>query len=58
MQEMLGVNPEAAEQEIQGLLNRLDTDHSGTITFEGISSYSLNKIIFFFIEFKLFFTKH
>jgi hypothetical protein len=35
MQEMLGVKPEAAEQEIKGLLKRLDTDNSGTISFEG-----------------------
>jgi Ca2+-binding EF-hand superfamily protein len=35
MQEMLGISPQVAEQEIQGLLKRLDTDHSGTISFEG-----------------------
>jgi Ca2+-binding EF-hand superfamily protein len=35
MQEMLGVKPEVAEKEIQGLLKRLDTDNSGTISFEG-----------------------
>lgn len=36
MQEMLGVNPKVAEQEIQGLIKRLDTDNSGTISFEGM----------------------
>ena len=35
MQEMLGIAPQVAEQEIIGLLKRLDTDHSGTISFEG-----------------------
>jgi Ca2+-binding EF-hand superfamily protein len=57
MQEMLGVKPEAAEQEIKGLLKRLDTDNSGTISFEGKYLF-LKKILinlfFFFIEFKLF----
>lgn len=35
MQEMLGVSPQLAEQEIVGLMRRLDTDHGGTITLEG-----------------------
>ena len=35
MQEMLGVAPEIVEQEIRGLIKRLDTDNSGTISFEG-----------------------
>ena len=35
MQEMLGVSPEVAKQEIIGLLKRLDVDNSGTISFEG-----------------------
>ena len=35
MQEMLGVAPQVAEQEIRGLLKRLDVDNSGTISFEG-----------------------
>ena len=35
MQEMLGISPQVAEQEIIGLLKRLDADHSGTISFEG-----------------------
>ncbi|CAF1260454.1 unnamed protein product [Rotaria sordida] len=34
MQEMLGVAPELVEQEIQGLIKRLDVDDSGTISFE------------------------
>jgi Ca2+-binding EF-hand superfamily protein len=40
MQQMLGVSPQAAEQEIQGLLKRLDTDNSGTISFEGTLFFS------------------
>ena len=35
MQEMLGMTSQAAEYELQGLLKRLDTDNSGTISFEG-----------------------
>jgi Ca2+-binding EF-hand superfamily protein len=35
MQEMLGIAPQLAEQEIQGLIKRLDTDHNGTISLEG-----------------------
>lgn len=35
MQEMLGMSPEVAKQEIIGLLKRLDVDNSGTISFEG-----------------------
>jgi len=50
MQEMLGVKPELAEQEIQGLLKRLDTDNSGTISFEGIDLF-----IYIFIELFCFF---
>jgi Ca2+-binding EF-hand superfamily protein len=46
MQEMLGVMPEVAEQEIRGLLKRLDVDNSGTISFLGsisICCTSMNK---------------
>lgn len=39
MQEMLGIAPQLIEQEITGLMRRLDTDNSGTITFEGIYFY-------------------
>lgn len=35
MQEMLGIAPQLAEQEIVGLMRRLDTDHGGTISLEG-----------------------
>jgi Ca2+-binding EF-hand superfamily protein len=35
MQEMLGIAPQLAEQEINGLVKRLDVDHDGTISFEG-----------------------
>lgn len=35
MQEMLGIAPQLAEQEIRGLIKRLDVDDSGTISFEG-----------------------
>jgi Ca2+-binding EF-hand superfamily protein len=35
MQEMFGISPQLAEQEMQGLMRRLDTDHSGTISLEG-----------------------
>ncbi|CAF0752282.1 unnamed protein product [Rotaria sp. Silwood1] len=34
MQEMLGVPQQVAEQEIQGLMKRLDVDHDGRINFE------------------------
>jgi hypothetical protein len=35
MQEMLGIAPQLAEQEILGLVKRLDTDNNGTISLEG-----------------------
>jgi Ca2+-binding EF-hand superfamily protein len=35
MQEMLGMSPQLAEQEILGLVKRLDKDGSGTISLEG-----------------------
>lgn len=35
MQEMLGIAPQLAEQEIQGLIKRLDTDHNGKISLDG-----------------------
>lgn len=35
MQEMLGLSPQLAEQEIVGLMRRLDTDNGGTISLEG-----------------------
>jgi Ca2+-binding EF-hand superfamily protein len=35
MQEMLGISPQLAELEIQGLVKRLDNDQNGTISFEG-----------------------
>ena len=64
MQEMLGVSPQVAEQEIIGLLKRLDTDHSGTISFEGKTkvyskkkSFSSSFVSFLRLEFKLFFSK-
>ena len=41
MQEMLGVAPQVAQQEIQGLIKRLDTDNSGTISFDG-------RLVFFY----------
>lgn len=34
--EMLGIPPAAAEQEIIGLIRRLDADDSGTIDFDGL----------------------
>lgn len=39
--QLLGISENAARQEIIGLIRRLDTDHSGTISFEGFS-FSLN----------------
>ena len=35
MQEMLGIAPQLAEQEIIGLMRRLDKDNGGTISLEG-----------------------
>ncbi|CAF0825742.1 unnamed protein product [Adineta steineri] len=35
MQKMLGMSPQLAEVEIDGLIKRLDTNHDGNITFEG-----------------------
>ncbi|CAF3516015.1 unnamed protein product [Rotaria sp. Silwood1] len=40
MQEMLGISPQMVEQEINGLIKRLDVDDSGTISFEGMHIYS------------------
>jgi Ca2+-binding EF-hand superfamily protein len=49
MQEMLGVAPQVAEQEIRGLLKRLDVDNSGTISFEGnvVRSFVQQLVIYF-----------
>ena len=41
MQEMLGVSPFVAEQEIIGLIKRLDVDNSGTVSFDGIEFHFL-----------------
>ena len=38
MQEMLGISKQLAEQEIRGLIKRLDVDDSGTISFEGTAA--------------------
>ena len=35
MQEMLGISKQLAEEEIEGLIKRLDTDNDGKITFDG-----------------------
>jgi Ca2+-binding EF-hand superfamily protein len=35
IQEMFGVPPPVAEQEIQGLLQRLDSNNDGKISFDG-----------------------
>ena len=50
MQEMLGIAPQLAEQEIIGLMRRLDTDHGGTISLEGKQTE-----LFFSNETRLFF---
>ncbi|UJR35980.1 hypothetical protein I4U23_028721 [Adineta vaga] len=34
MQDMLGISPQLAELEIQGLLKKLDNDHDEKITFD------------------------
>ncbi|CAF0969716.1 unnamed protein product [Rotaria sp. Silwood1] len=39
MQEMLGISPQMVEQEINGLIKRLDVDDSGTISFEEFKSF-------------------
>ena len=59
MQEMLGVAPQVAEQEIRGLLKRLDVDNSGTISFEGNVVLVQERVVYFlsFVEFKLFCSK-
>ena len=60
MQEMLGMSPQLAEQEIRGLLKRLDADDSGTISFEGKPSTfcSVNAYFILRLEFKMFLSKH
>jgi len=59
MQEMLGISPQLAELEIQGLVKRLDTDQNGTISFEGKEQYAFSLIVFIFIlvEFKKFMSR-
>ncbi|CAF0732291.1 unnamed protein product [Rotaria sordida] len=39
MQEMLGISQEAAEQEIQGIIKRLDIDQDGRISFEEFKKF-------------------
>ena len=54
MQEMLGCSPQGAEQEIIGVLKRLDTDHSRTISVEGKNEKLIEekrKKIFFIVLF-------
>lgn len=64
MQEMLGVAPQVAEQEIQGFLKQLDTDNDKLISFEGKNnsfySYTLPyfSLTIFFLEFKKFLTRN
>jgi Ca2+-binding EF-hand superfamily protein len=51
LQEMLGIAPQLAEQEIQGLIERLDTDNDGKISLEGkkfFFIFSINNIFSFF----------
>jgi Ca2+-binding EF-hand superfamily protein len=42
MQEMLGIAPQLAEQEMQGLIKRLDIDGNGKISFEGKNKKSFH----------------
>jgi len=51
LQEMLGIAPQLAEQKIQGLIERLDTDNDGKISLEGkhfFFIFSINNIFSFF----------
>jgi len=41
-QEKLGIAPQLAEQEIQGLIKRLDIDANGKISFEGKNKNSFH----------------
>lgn len=52
MQEMLGMSAKVAEQEIIGLVKRLDVDNSGEISFEGnIDRSSMLSSSFFILSF-------
>jgi Ca2+-binding EF-hand superfamily protein len=59
MQEMLGISPQLAEQEIMGLVKRLDVDGNGSISFEGKKTVLIfiNDKIFFLLEFKSFMSR-
>jgi Ca2+-binding EF-hand superfamily protein len=46
MQEMLGIAPQLAEQEIQGLVRRLDLDGNGNISLEGKERIFFNTLYY------------